>query len=193
MPGILRPNKQQSVYTIVGILLTLVETGVIRAHINFNTSKEGKMKRGRAVINSMVPLTFIYEYRVGIPMDDYLKGLAEGKILGSKCPECGKVAVPPRLFCGQCNVEMKEMVEVKQEGTLQNWTVADVKVSNGDLVGAEAPYVIGMIKLENASSLITSVVKGVKPEDLKPGIRLKASWKAQREGALADLECFVPA
>ncbi len=65
----------------------------------------------------VVPMDFTYNYRVGPYITRYLDGFKEKKILGSKCPGCSLVAVPPRKYCGVCNKVMEEMVELGQEGT----------------------------------------------------------------------------
>ena len=155
--------------------------------------EEEIMKRDREIVNTIVPLTFMYNYRVGKSMDKYLKGLAGGKILGVRCEKCKRVIVPPRTMCGRCNVEMKEWVDVSQEGTLRNFTVGRVKIENGEIAALTEPQIIGMVKLENADSLLCAEIKGIPEGDLKAGIRVKAAWKEKRDGSVRDLDCFTPA
>ena len=48
------------------------------------------------------------EYRVPdpSPLNVYFaEQLAAGRIVGHKCPECGKVYMPPRGYCPLCVVE----------------------------------------------------------------------------------------
>ena len=58
------------------------------------------MSEEHRLTNVIVPLSFTYNYRVGAWLDKYIDGLGEKKILAVKCPECGKVILPPRQVCG---------------------------------------------------------------------------------------------
>ncbi len=42
------------------------------------------------------PIRIDYEFTAGLAQSRYLKGIAEGRFLGQRCPKCGKVYVPPR-------------------------------------------------------------------------------------------------
>ncbi len=143
-------------------------------------------------IKSMVPITFLYRNRVGQALETYIDGLKDKKILGIKCPACDKVYVPPRTVCGCCHKKLDTYVEVEQQGTLENFTVAHVTIEGGEIKDAE-PYVIGMIKLKGADSLLSAVVKGVAVDKVKTGIRVKAVWKEETQGSYSDLAYFEPA
>lgn len=141
-----------------------------------------------------VPLDFQYNNRVGIGIERFLRGFGEKKIMGSKCPSCGKVAVPPRTVCGACNAAVSEFVEVSQEGSLVNFTVAHVQMVKGQrLEKAESPYVLGLVKLDGADSLLLARISGMDPSDLKVGMRVKAVWKEEVQGDYTDLDHFQPA
>lgn len=144
------------------------------------------------IIDTIVPLTFTYNYRVGEYMDRYLDGLKEKKIWGVKCPRCERVVIPPRAACGKCNVRMKRWVRVKPVGTLKNFTIAHVDIDQGEIRDRESPLIIGMIKLDGADSLITARVQGISPDKLKTGIKVKAVWRDQTEGNIQDLDHFEP-
>jgi uncharacterized OB-fold protein len=139
-----------------------------------------------------VPVDFTYNYRVGTYIERYLEGFKRQKIMGSKCPGCGKVAVPPRMWCGLCNLKMEELVELSQEGTLENFAVGHVNLVKGRLGAAESPYIIGLIRLGGANSLLLARVEGVSPAEVEPGMRLKAAWREPSEGDYHDLDHFEP-
>ena len=141
----------------------------------------------------VVPLDFTYNYRIGRYITRYLEGFKEKKILGSKCPGCSLVAVPPRKFCGVCNKVMEEMVEVSTEGILENFTVGHVVLEKGRINPADAPYILGLIKLEGATSSLLAKVEGVAPDEVKVGMKVKAVWKDPVEGDYGDLDHFEPA
>jgi len=146
----------------------------------------------RKIGQSKVPLGFGYAYYVGKPLEKFYQGLSEKKIFAVKCQGCGKVIVPPRTICGECDMEMEEWVELSGEGTLENFTVAHVSVIKGEVKKLEEPQVLGMVKLDGADSLMDMPVQGLKPADLKPGIRLRAVWSEKLKGAATDISHFEP-
>ncbi len=141
-------------------------------------------------ISAMVPLSFVYNNRVGQCMERFIKGLGQKKILGVKCPKCKKVFLPPRSACGNCFAPLNKWIEVSQEGTLQNFTVGHVTIVNGEITNAPSPFIIGMIRLKNASSLLTAVIKGAGPRELKAGLTVRAVWKEPPEESLSSLDHF---
>ena len=40
-----------------------------------------------------------YHYKGSRLLEEYVKGLKQKKLIGSFCPGCGKVIVPPRNLC----------------------------------------------------------------------------------------------
>ncbi len=68
-----------------------------------------------------------FNWSVGRHGSKFLTELRDHKkILGIKCPSCGKVYVPPRRVCGRCFVEMSEFVELPPRGTLTAFSVSHV-------------------------------------------------------------------
>jgi len=147
----------------------------------------------RIVANVVVPLDFPYNYRVGPYIERYIKGLGEKKILGVKCPGDASVIVPPRKICGKCNAVMDEWVEVGPEGTIENFTIGHVNLNLGLVEKADSAYVLALIKLDGATSLIPALVQGVSPTDVEKGMKVKAVFKDPAEDSLADLSHFEPA
>ncbi len=143
------------------------------------------------IVKTSVPITFLYKNRVGQFLEKYLDGLKEKKILGIQCPNCKKVYVPPRSVCGRCHKSMDNFVELEQYGTLENFTIAYVNIDNGEFKDT-SPYIIGMIKLSNADSLFSAVVKVNSIKDVKTGMKVKAVWSDTTKGNYNDLSHFEP-
>jgi len=142
------------------------------------------------ITETLVPLTFVYKNRVGGYLQRFLDGLKEKKILGVRCKKCRRVLIPPREVCGRCYTVLNDWVEVKQEGVLEGFTIGHVKIESGEIKDAGEPYIIGMIRLKNASSGITAIVKGVSPEKLKEGLKVRPVFKETTEGNYSDLSHF---
>lgn len=146
----------------------------------------------RKTIISRVPLSFGYNYYVGKYLEKFYQGLSEKKIFAVKCSSCGKVVVPPRSYCGTCNKQMEEWVELGEEGTLENYTVAYVTVKTGEVKKLPEPEIIGMVRLNGADSLMDVPIRGLTPEELKPGIKLRVVWAKQLKGQATDISHFEP-
>jgi len=144
------------------------------------------------LVTPMVPLTFMYNYRVGPYLEKYIQGLSEKKILGVRCPACKRVLLPPRSACGQCATRPDEWVEAQQTGTLENFTVAHVMIEKGEIKDLEEPVILGMIRLDGADSLLSAKVQGISPDDCRAGVRVQAVWREEPKGDLLDLDHFEP-
>lgn len=144
------------------------------------------------IVKATVPITFTYKNRVGHALEQYINGLKDKKILGVKCPTCKKVYVPPRTVCGKCHKPVDQMTELDPQGVLKNFTVAHVTIVNGEIKNAPQPYIIGMIKLNGASSLLSAIIKVASVSDVKTGIKVKAVWKDATQGDYNDLMYFEP-
>jgi len=142
-----------------------------------------------------VPLVFGFQWSVGEMMEKFIKTLADKKILGAKCPQCGYVYVPPRWRCGKCYAKVgeKNLTELSGKGTLLSYTTAYVELDGvGNFRELDKPKAIGAIKLESADSTIFMPLGEVKPGDLKEGMKVEVVWREKTKGELDDIEYFRP-
>ncbi|AWR99239.1 Zn-ribbon domain-containing OB-fold protein [Metallosphaera hakonensis] len=99
-----------------------------------------------------------YVYTLGIDGETFMQGLKQGKIIGRKCPKCGRVYVPPRMYCEDCFIENKDYIEV-HEPYLDSYTVIHY-----DNRGARLePLTIGLVRFKGVSGGLLALVDG-KPE-----------------------------
>jgi len=124
-------------------------------------------------------------------MDRYVAGLKEKKLWGTRCPKCGRVYAPPKDLCGKCfEVIDQNWVEVKDRGELVNYTIGYTAITGQPY---PEPQITGTIRFEGSSSWVLGSIKGVKPEDVKVGMKLKVVWRAEPKGQLSDIENYAPA
>ena len=57
---------------------------------------------------------------------NYLLGLEQGKLLGQRCPVCGKVYIPPRGACPVDGVPTDEEVELPDRGIVTTFCIVNV-------------------------------------------------------------------
>jgi hypothetical protein len=117
------------------------------------------------------------------------------RILGSLCPQCQNVLVPPREFCDLCSVRTAQHVDVADTGRLQAFSVIHL-----EFVGQtrQPPYVYAEIVLDGSATRLIHTVGGIDvataAETLTIGMPVKAVWKdvADCRGTLDDIDYFEP-
>jgi len=81
----------------------------------------------------------------------FFDNLSDGKLLGLKCKDCGKITCPPQIVCQECGGEHLEIVEMKKSGTIRTFTVIQVAPTG---LEDEAPYVVCEIETDDGPWLI---------------------------------------
>ena len=143
------------------------------------------------VPRASIPINPVFGWSVGNWMENFFDGMKGGKLLGSRCPACGRVYLPPRMICERCFAKAEEWVELPETGTVEAYTVASVKVAdNGDLVDLDAPEVIVMVKHDGAD---TSIVGRLEGGDASVGMRVQAVLEPGAENVLDLLSGYRPA
>ena len=131
-----------------------------------------------------------YEWTMGIAGSRFFTELRDNKrIMGTKCPQCGQVMVPPRIFCEECFVDAEEWVEVGTQGELI--TFGDTYLStDGSLL--DEPWMLGIVRLDGADGGLIHYIGEAKPEDIAIGMRMEAVFADQRKGNIRDIRYFRP-
>jgi uncharacterized OB-fold protein len=132
-----------------------------------------------------------YTWHVGKVGSRFYQEIKENcKIWGTKCPQCNNVFVPPRDTCHICYTDIREWVELSNEGTVLTFTVVRYEIP--DIQPQKPPFILGIIKLDGATSGFTHLVGEITPENMRIGIRVKAVFKEQRNGDYLDIKYFKP-
>ncbi len=111
----------------------------------------------------------------------------------AKCTGCGKTFFPPRTICNDCRGQEFKKVTLAQEGIVETFTVIRVAPTG---FGDEAPYIVGIIKLDDGVK-ITSQIVDCDVESVKLGDRVKLEFRRVQEDGESGVICygykFVPA
>ena len=147
-----------------------------------NEEVEKKVYRGRI----KVP----YKHTAGAYVEKFITEIGKNnKIMGVKCPKCGKVYVPPKMVCFECFEKMEEWVEVGNEGVLKGFTVV---THSTPVMPLDPPYAYGIISLDGSNTDFVHLINESDPKKLKPGMRLKAVFKDKPRKRILDIEYFQP-
>jgi uncharacterized OB-fold protein len=135
-----------------------------------------------------------YVWSAGIAYSRFLEELKKGKLIGRGCNECGRILVPPRMFCDQCFRATDEWVYVEETGTINTYSVSYL---DADANRIKKPILVAVIDIDGASEgigILHFVDPKVDPKDLHIGMRLKAVWKPEKEriGSVTDIAYWEP-
>jgi hypothetical protein len=90
--------------------------------------------------------------------------LAEGKIEGTVCKDCGAKYFPPRADCAKCFSKNMDWFEMPKKGKLETFTTAQYAPFGFE---GDPPYTMGVVNFGGGLKLFARVEKGIKPEDVK--------------------------
>ena len=137
------------------------------------------------------PVRLSYMVEAGIRNSRFLQAVQEGRLLGERCPDTGRVYFPPRGISPTCGEPMLEQVEVADHGVVSTFCLINFPFE-GQLL--EPPYACAHIILDGADTPLLHIVGGCPVEDVRMGMRVKAVWKPreEREATLENIRYFEP-
>lgn len=137
------------------------------------------------------PAELRYLYTAGGATSRFLRGLAEKKILGQRCPRCSKVYVPSRGSCPSDGVPTTETVELPHKGTVSSFCVVNVQFYGQAM---EVPYTSALILLDGSDLPIMHLLQEVDVKDVRIGMRVEAVWVPDEEigPTLESIRYFRP-
>lgn len=134
-------------------------------------------------------IPFEYEYTAGVAGEKFLRGLQLGKVLASRCGNCGKMYLPPKMYCVDCFLEIRNYRDVGSRAS-----VGAIAKSHVDFEGKrlERPRTFAFIVFEGVTGGLVHYAVG--DEKITIGAKVKPKFKppGQRKGTMLDLVGFVP-
>lgn len=113
------------------------------------------------------------------------------RIMGVRTPNGEGALLPPREICDVTHKPTGTWVELKQTGTVRAMSVVHMQ-----FLGQKQPppYIYAEIVLDGALTRLIHNVAGIDmrraKELVKPGTRVRAVWREERTGSLADISHF---
>ena len=124
------------------------------------------------------PIVLEYDYSAGQSASRFLRAIAQGKLLGQRCPVDGRVYFPSRGSCPQHAVTFgDEVVELSDKGTIVTFSIVRVPSKN---IPLELPYITVNVLLDGADTILMHVLDA-KLDEVHMGMRVQAVWKPKEE------------
>ncbi len=135
---------------------------------------------GAPVTMTVTPVRLRYEHTASPGESTYLRGLADGRLIGQRCPACGKVYVPSRGTCPVDGVPADQEVELPDTGTVTTFSIVNVAYPGQQVT---PPYVAAAVLLDGADIAFQHLILGCEPGEVRIGMRVRAVWRPREEWA----------
>ena len=132
------------------------------------------------VTMTVTPVRLRYEHTASPGESIYLRGLARGRLIGQRCPVCGKVYVPSRGTCPVDGVPADEEVDLPDTGTVTTFSIVNVAYPGQQVT---PPYVAAAVLLDGADIAFQHLILGCEPGEVRIGLRVRAVWRPREEWA----------
>jgi len=150
-------------------------------------------KKGEELISLKCIPTINQRFATGTHMGKWFAGLKEMKIIGTRCPVCQRVMVPPTEVCAVCHIRTDDFVEVGPKATV--CLIDTVYYASPDPLTGQVrstPYAGAYMVLDGGSPM-ESFAMEINPKDMdriKPGMKIRPVWNSERSGTFTDLLYF---
>lgn len=143
----------------------------------------GPAETGEPVTMITTPIRLAYMHSASAEESRYLRALAEGRIVGQRCPACGKVYVPPRGACPTDGVPTTDEVELPDVGTVTTFCIVNVSAPQNRSPGqrVKPPYVAAYVLLDGADIPWQHLILGCPADEVRMGMRVRAVWRPREQ------------
>ncbi|HEY9557222.1 MAG TPA: OB-fold domain-containing protein [Acidimicrobiales bacterium] len=138
------------------------------------------------VLSAPLVIEYPFSRTTGPVVGAFLTGLREGVLLGIKGSD-GKVLVPPTEYDPYTAEDLHELVEVGPGGVVDTWCWVRQPMPSHPL---DRPFAWALVRPDGADVGFLQVVDAGSAEAMSTGMRVRPRWAAEREGSIADLECW---
>jgi len=153
--------------------------------------REEDLKQGKVLLVSYWPKAK-YVWSAGVAIGRYLAELKNGRMVGRLCSKCGRIVVPPRMFCEWCFRPNDRWVILKDSGVVNTFSVSRI---TADAKRIKEPLIPAVIQIDGTTDAgILHLVGETDPEQVRFGMKVQALWKPPKErtGSITDIKYFRP-
>jgi uncharacterized OB-fold protein len=137
------------------------------------------------------PVRLAYQHTASPGESVFLRGLAEGRLVGQRCPACWQVYIPPRRSCPADGVPCSGEVELPDTGTVSTFCIVNFPYPGQRI---PPPFVAASVLLDGADIAFQHLILDCPPDEVRMGMRVRAVWKPRSEWGmtLQNISHFTP-
>ena len=183
-------NTQQNLQATTAEKIRLPETddGTIIFKVPFPRDLKELQHMSPIIIKQPYHIDYIHSFGQDSP---FFAGLANGKLLGTKCPDCGYTYGTAKAHCMQCGTRC-DWIELPQVARIHTFTVCNY---GSEEFLKETPYILVLVEWDKVDTLFLGRLVGVDPKEMSldwVGKKIKAQFKRNAKMRPTDVY-FVPA
>lgn len=122
-----------------------------------------------------------YLYTAGVAGEKFFQSLKEGKLIASRCPDCGKRYIPPRIYCEECLSDVQDYFEVPKSGIVESWSEVYLTADEELL---EKPILIALVRIDETDGKL--ILKAL--EKVNIGDSVEIILEERRVGSMKDIK-----
>lgn len=129
----------------------------------------------------VTPINIEIQHSASHPETVFLRGLEEGKLLGARSGDTGKVYFPPKEADPATGKELDQFVELPDKGTVTTFAIINIPFAGQRI---KPPYVAAYVLLDGADIPFLHLVTDIEAAEVRMGMRVQAVWKPREEWGL---------
>jgi uncharacterized OB-fold protein len=142
---------------------------------------EGKADDRDPVTVQVSPSAIEIQHTASLPESTFLRGLEEGKLLGARTGNDGKVYFPAREADPATGKQLDQFVELPDKGTVTTFAIINIPFAGQRI---KPPYVAAYVLLDGADIPFLHLVTEIDATEVRMGMRVQAVWKPREEWGL---------
>jgi uncharacterized OB-fold protein len=139
----------------------------------------------------VAPSSIEIQHTASLPETAFLRALEEGKLLGARTGENGKVYFPPKEADPATGLELDNFIELPDTGTVTTFAIINIPFAGQRI---KPPYVAAYVLLDGADIAFLHLIQEIDATEVRMGMRVEAVWKPREEWGLGidNIEYFKP-
>lgn len=139
----------------------------------------------------VTPVSLTIQHSASHEESAYLRAIAQGKLLGAKTGENGKVYFPPHGADPATGQPTTDFVELPDKGTVTTFAIINIPFQGQRI---KPPYVAAYVLLDGADIPFLHLVADIDAHEVRMGMRVEAVWKPREEWGFGidNIEYFRP-
>jgi len=133
-------------------------------------------------------IEYPYHRSVGPVIGRFFAALRDRRLTGVRAAD-GRVLVPPIEYDPQTGESISEMVELPDRGAVTSWTWITEPLPTHPM---QQSFAFALIRIDGADTSMLHAVDAGDESAMRTGMRVRARWADETEGAITDIACFEP-